>query len=192
MVSQAIVKHLEGTVVIKSQVLVNSRLKHSTGFVVPMRLPPYSQSARSSPQRSTRRRLMPHDTPPRRGPCTPQSPRIATGETQKRDRHAIRNSRHLHIPTREDKKRSHLMDEVHGGREEHNDPARRLPNAHAADVLPREHDGDHGLPGPRVEHRDGIPAQRRREHVHLVPARARTSPHISSGVQMASAARPFA
>jgi hypothetical protein len=90
----------------------------------------------------------------------------------------------LHIPTRANKKRPHLVDEVHGGREEHHDPARRLPSAHAAGVLPRKHDGDHGLPGPRVEHRDGVPAQRRRENVHLVPARARTSPHISSAVRV--------
>lgn len=68
------------------------------------------------------------------------------------------------------------MDEVHGGREEHHDPARGLPSARAADVLPRQHDGDHGLPGAGVEHRDGVPAQRRREHLHLVPARTRTNP----------------
>jgi hypothetical protein len=65
-----------------------------------------------------------------------------------------------------------LMDEVHGGREEHHDPPRRLPGAHPACVLAREHDGDHGLPGPRVEHRDGVPPQRRLEHLHLVPPRA--------------------
>lgn len=45
---------------------------------------------------------------------------------------------------------AHLVDEVHGGREEHHDPARRLPSARTEDVLPREHDGDHGFPGAGV------------------------------------------
>lgn len=65
---------------------------------------------------------------------------------------------------------AHLVDEVHGGREEDDDPAGRLPGAHAAYVVAREQDGDHGLPGARVEHRDGVPLQRRLEHLHLVPA----------------------
>jgi len=76
---------------------------------------------------------------------------------------------------------AHLVDEVHGGREEHHDPARGVPGARAAGVLTRQHDGDHGLPGACVEHRDGVPAQRRREHLQLVPARERD--RISSAQQ---------
>lgn len=85
------------------------------------------------------------------------------------------------------KRKSNLMDEVHGGREEHHDPPRRLPGAHPACVLAREHDGDHGLPGPRVEHRDGVPPQRRLEHLHLVPARTHARRRRQRGEQPTSA-----
>lgn len=104
-------------------------------------------------------------------------------KTQKRNRFPITNIAsnppHSRVEKTKGPPDAHLVDEVHGGREEHHDTARGLPSARAAGVFPRQHDGDHGLPGAGVEHRDGVPAKRRREHLHLVPARERTH-HVSS------------